>query len=241
MREFVFDTETTGLNPQTGDRVVEIGCVELMNHIPSGEKYHMYFNPERSMPAEAALVHGLEDSFLADKPLFANECDGLIDFLGDAVLIAHNASFDMGFLNAELVRAGRPPISDNRVIDTLTLARRRHPGSPASLDALCARYQINTSRREVHGGLLDAELLAEVYIELIGGRQATLVLGSEPTVPTVSPARHAPVIATRPVARVFTLAADELAAHADAMKTLGPKSIWAGYLSGGTEGAEPLS
>src|SRR5437868_2379224 len=167
MREIVFDTETTGLDPKTGDRIVEIGCIELINHIPSGRSFHRYLNPERPMPIEAARVHGLDDAFLKDKPRFAEVADELIEFFADANLIAHNASFDMTFINAELARVGRGALGDDRVIDTLMLARRKHPGSPVSLDALMSRYEIDASRRTRHGALLDAELLSEVYIELI--------------------------------------------------------------------------
>ena len=176
MREIVFDTETTGLEPLKGDRLVEIGCVELWNHIPTGKTYHVYMNPERSMPVEAFRVHGLSDEFLADKPLFRDVAEDFAAFIDGAVLIAHNASFDIGFINAEFGRLGRPAVPPERVVDTLALARRKHPAGPNSLDALCARYGIDTSKRTLHGGLLDAELLAEVYIELIGGRQADLVL-----------------------------------------------------------------
>ena len=231
MREIVFDTETTGLDPQSGDRVVEIGCIELINHIPTGEKFHRYVNPERDVPADAVLLHGLERSFLSDKPRFAEISGALLQFLGDAVLIAHNASFDMNFLNAELARAGRPAIPDARVVDTLTLARRRHPGSPASLDALCARYQIDASRRTLHGALLDAELLSEVYIELIGGRQPALVLGVQPAAPTVAPGQDTIAVAARPMPRIFTIAEEEQTAHEKAVQALGRHAIWRQYLS----------
>ncbi|MCX5513855.1 DNA polymerase III subunit epsilon [Kaistia algarum] len=176
MREIVFDTETTGLEPLKGDRLVEIGGIELLNHIPTGRSYHVYVNPERSMPVEAFRVHGLSDEFLADKPLFRDVVDDFIAFIEGATLIAHNATFDISFINAEFARLSRPPIPPDRVIDTLMLARRKHPAGPNSLDALCSRYGIDTSKRTLHGGLLDAELLAEVYIELIGGRQPDLVL-----------------------------------------------------------------
>src|SRR6202050_1019 len=176
MREIVLDTETTGLDPFQGDRLVEIGCVELVNGIPSGQTFHKYFYPERTMPAEAMAIHGLTDEFLKDKPLFAEAADDLIAFLGDAPLVIHNAAFDLGFLNAELERAGRPPLERERLIDTLLIARRKHPGGSNRLDDLCVRYAIDNSRRTKHGALLDAELLAEVYVELIGARQAQLVL-----------------------------------------------------------------
>lgn len=230
MREIVFDTETTGLDPLNGDRIVEIGAIELVNHIPTGRRFHAYINPERAMSVEAARVHGLDDAFLKDKPRFAEIAAELVAFLEEGNLIAHNASFDMGFINAELGRLGHPPISDERVIDTLLLARRKHPGSPASLDALLSRYQIDASRRTLHGALLDAELLAEVYIELIGGRQAALVLGEEPEAPTIAIAHHGLVVGERPAPRVFTLNGEEQAAHNAALERLGEKAIWRDYL-----------
>ena len=235
MREIVFDTETTGLDPKTGDRIVEIGGIELFNHIPTGRSFHRYVNPERPVPIEAARVHGLEDAFLKDKPVFAAIAEEMIEFFGDANLIAHNASFDIAFINAELARLGHPPLGDDRVIDTLMLARRKHPGSPASLDALMSRYQIDSSRRTLHGALLDAELLSEVYIELIGGRQATLVLGGEPEAPTITAAHASATIGARPTPRVFNVSAGELAAHAAAVAGLGSKAIWHAFLA--TEGA----
>jgi DNA polymerase-3 subunit epsilon len=179
MREIVFDTETTGLDPKTGDRLVEIGCVELMGRIPTGETFHAYYNPERDMPSAAEEVHGLSAAFLSDKPLFANGADALLDFLGDAPLVAHNAGFDFGFLNNELTLCGREPISLDRMVDTVAIARKKHPGAKASLDALCTRYGIDRSHRVKHGALLDAELLAQVYLELLGGRQIGLVLDAE--------------------------------------------------------------
>ncbi len=231
MREIVFDTETTGLDPLSGDRVVEIGAIELVNHIPSGRKFHAYLNPERPMSVEAARIHGLDDAFLKDKPCFREVAAELVEFFAEANLIAHNASFDVAFINAELSRCGHPPISDEHVIDTLLLARRKHPGSPASLDALLSRYQIDASRRTLHGALLDAELLSEVYIELIGGRQAALILGEEPQAPTIA---IAPVVAAsvgeRPVPRLFSISATEIAAHRAALERLGDKAIWRGYL-----------
>ena len=231
MREIVFDTETTGLDPLNGDRIVEIGAIELVNHIPSGRRFHAYLNPERPMSVEAARVHGLDDVFLKDKPRFAEIAADLVAFLSEGNLIAHNASFDMAFINAELARLSHPPISDERVIDTLMLARRKHPGSPASLDALLSRYQIDASRRTLHGALLDAELLSEVYIELIGGRQAALVLGEEPEAPTIAIAHHAAVVGQRPAPRAFTLSPDEQAAHRAALELLGAKAIWQDYLT----------
>jgi len=175
MREIVFDTETTGLSPKNGDRIVEIGCLELVNRLPTGETFHVYLNPERDMPAEAQAVHGLSEAFLADKPLFADVADDFLAFVGDAALIAHNASFDMRFIQAELKACGRPDLSEHQVIDTLAMARKKFPGSPASLDALCKRFNVDTSSRELHGALIDSELLAGVYLELMGGRQTGMI------------------------------------------------------------------
>ncbi len=176
MREVIFDTETTGLDPKTGDRMVEIGCVEMVGRVETGRTFHAYFNPERDMPAEAEKVHGLSAAFLATKPRFADTADELLEFLGDAPLVAHNAGFDMGFLNNELTLCGRAPIDMARMIDTVAIARRKHPGAKLSLDALCTRYGIDRSHRVKHGALLDAELLAQVYVELTGGRQIGLEL-----------------------------------------------------------------
>src|SRR6202165_698673 len=176
MREIVLDTETTGLDPYQGHRLIEVGCIELLNRIPSGQTFHRYVNPERDVPPEAFAIHGLSGDFLKDKPFFAEVADELIAFIGDAPLVAHNASFDLNFINAELERAGRAAIARDRIVDTLLLARRKHPGSPNRLDDLCARYSIDNSRRAKHGALLDAEILAEVYVELIGARQALLGL-----------------------------------------------------------------
>ena len=232
MREIVFDTETTGLDPLAGDRIVEIGAIELVNHIPTGRRFHAYVNPERPMSADAARVHGIDDAFLKDKPRFAEVAEDFVAFMAEGNLIAHNASFDMSFINAELRRLGRPPISDERVIDTLVLARRKHPGSPASLDALLSRYQIDAARRTLHGALLDAELLAEVYIELIGGRQAALILGEEPVAPTIMVAHHAIAIGERLAPRVFILSPQEKAAHIAAIDRLGDKAVWRDYRAG---------
>ncbi len=178
MREIIFDTETTGFDPLTGDRLVEIGCIELINRVPTGETFHRYYNPQRMMPAAAQAVHGLSDTFLSDKPLFASGVDELLAFLGDSMLVAHNARFDFGFLNHELTLSGHDEISYDRMIDTVAMARTAHPGAKHSLDALCTRYGIDRSHRVKHGALLDAELLAQVYIELTGGRQ--IGLGLEP-------------------------------------------------------------
>ena len=176
MREIVFDTETTGLNPASGDRMVEIGCVEIYNRVETGRHFHAYFFPERDMPHDAELVHGLSAAFLSDKPLFSESAEALLDFLEDSPLVAHNAGFDFGFLNFELERCGRPAVSMTRMVDTLTLARSKHPGAKHSLDALCMRFGIDRSHRIKHGALLDAQLLAQVYVELTGGRQIGLGL-----------------------------------------------------------------
>src|SRR5947207_586400 len=179
MREIVLDTETTGLDPLRGDRLVEIGCVEVFNRMPTGQSFHRHINPERDMPAEAFAVHGLSSEFLASKPLFAAVVDEFLAFIGDAPLVIHNASFDIGFINAELERIKRPPIARERLVDTLLLARRKHPGVSNRLDDLCSRYSIDNSHRTNHGALLDAELLASVYIDLIGARQSQLILAAE--------------------------------------------------------------
>lgn len=179
MREIALDTETTGLDPKSGHRVVEIGCVELINHISTGQTYHVYLNPERPMPDEAFRVHGLSDEFLSDKALFADVADEFLAFLGDARLIIHNAAFDMGFINAELIRSGRPALAMDRTLDTVQLARQKFPGSQANLDALCRRFNIDLGGRDLHGALIDAQLLADVYLELVGGRQTALGLAEE--------------------------------------------------------------
>ena len=179
MREVIFDTETTGLDPKGGDRMVEIGCIEMVNRCETGRTFHAYFNPERSMPPGAEAVHGLSAAFLADKPVFAERAAELLEFLGDAPLVAHNAGFDFGFVDAELARCNLPPLDRGRMIDTVALARVRHPGAKNSLDALCTRYGIDRSHRTKHGALLDSELLAQVYVELTGGRQIGLELAAD--------------------------------------------------------------
>ncbi|MEK9725249.1 MAG: DNA polymerase III subunit epsilon, partial [Rhodospirillaceae bacterium] len=176
MREIVLDTETTGLDPKSGHRIVEIGCIEIVNQVPTGETFHQYVNPERDMPDGAFQVHGLSEEFLSDKPVFAKIAADFLAFVGDSNLVIHNAAFDMGFINAELEATGREPLAMERAIDTVSMARRKFPGAPASLDALCKRFQIDNSNRQLHGALLDAGLLAEVYLELIGGRQRGLGL-----------------------------------------------------------------
>ncbi len=228
MREIVLDTETTGLDPFQGHRLVEVGCIELINRIPSGQTFHRYLNPERSMPAEAMAVHGLTEEFLKDKLFFAEIADDLVAFLGDAPLVIHNAGFDVGFLNAELERAGRPLIGRERMIDTLMLARRKHPGGSNRLDDLCARYGIDNSRRTKHGALLDAELLAEVYVELIGARQAQLVLAQ-----AAAPGRVAGepiVVRERTVPLIPRLSEEERAAHRGFIASLGDAAIWRDYV-----------
>src|SRR5688572_11846187 len=177
MREIIFDTETTGLNPAGGDRIVEIGCIEVVNRVETGRTFHAYFNPERPMPIEAEAVHGLSDIFLSDKPRFLEKVEELLEFIGDAPLVAHNAAFDFGFLNHELQRCARDPVCMSRMIDTLILARSKHPGAKHSLDALCARFGLDRRQRVKHGPLLDAQLLCQVYVELTGGRQIGLSLG----------------------------------------------------------------
>jgi DNA polymerase-3 subunit epsilon len=216
MREIVFDTETTGVNPATGDRMVEIGCVELVNRCPTGREYHAYFNPGRSMPSEAEAVHGLSSIFLSDKPLFGDKCEELLDFIADAPLIAHNASFDFGFLNAELKQCGRDPVCLSRMICTLVLARSKHPGAKHSLDALCTRFGVDRSARVKHGALLDAQLLAQVYVELTGGRQIGLGLLADVRQDEQPSGPGSFGTAVRPVrpARAHAASLDELAAHA---------------------------
>ena len=179
MREIVLDTETTGISPRDGHRIIEIGALELMHHLPTGEKLHIYINPERDIDDGAVAVHGLTSAFLSDKPLFAEIVDEFLSFIGDAPLVIHNASFDMGFINAELDKIQHPPLPMDRTIDTLAMARKKFPGAQANLDALCRRFEIDNSHRDLHGALVDADLLASVYVELLGGRQPGLSLGAE--------------------------------------------------------------
>jgi len=213
MREIVFDTETTGLDPNSGDRIVEIGCIELVNRVPTGRTFHAYFNPQRPMPPAAEQVHGLSDAFLADKKCFHEHALELIEFLGDCPLIAHNAQFDFGFLNYELGVCGHPEIVLERMIDTLVLARRRHPGAKHSLDALCVRYGIDRSHRVRHGALLDAELLAQVYVELTGGRQIGLGLVADTDRADVAVGGATVTVREPRVARPHSAAAEELERH----------------------------
>jgi DNA polymerase III subunit epsilon len=229
MREIVLDTETTGLDPLDGHRLVEVGCIELINGIPSGQTFHAYFNPQRGMPAEAFAVHGLSDDFLKDKQFFAEAADDLLAFLGDAPLVIHNAAFDLGFLNAELDRAARPLLARERLVDTLMIARRKHPGGSNRLDDLCTRYGIDNARRTKHGALLDAELLAEVYVELIGARQAQLVLAQAAAPGQI--AGEPIIVRERPAPLAPSITADERAAHRQFLATLGEKAIWLDYVS----------
>ncbi len=214
MREIIFDTETTGLDPKGGDRLVEIGCIEMVNRVETGRTFHAYFNPERSMPAAAEAVHGLSDAFLADKPLFAERAGEFLEFIGDSPLVAHNAGFDFGFVNAELARIGMAPLDKGRMIDTVALARVRHPGAKLSLDALCSRYGIDRSHRTRHGALLDSELLAQVYVELTGGRQIGLELAAEVREELVVVVTETRISRPRRAPRPHAASEAELIAHA---------------------------
>lgn len=219
MREIVLDTETTGFKPEEGHRLIEIGCIELVNHVATGNRFHVYINPERDVPPDAVAVHGLTEEFLADKPVFNDVASEFVTFIGDAPLVIHNAAFDMAFLNWELKIAGYPLIDRKRAVDTLTMARQKFPGSPATLDALCKRFGVDNSNRTLHGALLDAQLLAEVYLELLGGRQTGLALASGPA------ARGGTGAAgriDRPYreARPHPVSETELAAHAELLAKL---------------------
>lgn len=232
MREIVVDTETTGLDPATGDRIVEIGCLELVNHIPSGRVWHSYVNPRREVSVAAFEVHGLSGEFLADKPVFADVAGAFLAFIADARLVIHNAPFDLGFLNAELKVVRRPPIAHVRVVDTLALARRKHPGASNSLDALCRRYRIDASSRTTHGALVDVELLAKVYVELIGGHQARLELSAADFAARAGGSGGA-VAPVRPTPLPPRLSEAERRAHRAFVATLGEGAIWQRYLDGG--------
>jgi len=229
MREIVLDTETTGLDALRGDRLVEVGCVEIFNRMPTGQTFHRHINPQRLVNPEAVAVHGLTDEFLADKPLFAEIVEEFLDFIGDAPLVIHNASFDVGFINAELDRLKMPPIPRERLVDTLLLARRKHPGVSNRLDDLCSRYSIDNSRRTKHGALLDAELLAEVYVDLIGARQSSLILASDTSEIRVTGTIDAPR-RQRPVPLALRLTDAERDAHRAFVATLGDKPIWNDFL-----------
>ncbi len=234
MREIVLDTETTGLDPVRGDRLVELGCVEIFNRMPTGQSFHRYMNPERDMPAEAFAVHGLSTEFLAAKPLFVEVVDEFLEFIGDAPLVIHNASFDISFINAELERIKRPPIPRERLVDTLLLARRKHPGVSNRLDDLCSRYAIDNSRRTKHGALLDAELLAEVYVDLIGARQSQLILAAEASEIRIGVSGETPR-RQRLVPLVSRVTDAEREAHRAFIATLGEKAIWNDFLSAAAE------
>jgi len=236
MREIVLDTETTGLDPFQGHRLIEIGCIELVNRIPSGQVFHHYLTPERDVPQEAFAVHGLSTEFLRDKPRFAEIADELIAFIGDAPLVAHNALFDLGFLNTELERCAKTPFGRERLVDTLILARRRHPAGPNRLDDLCTRYGIDNSRRTKHGALLDAEILAEIYLELIGGRQASLILhgGDREGYPARNGSAAVP---PRPTPLIPRLSEAERESHARFVASLGGNAIWLDYRSVTSVGA----
>ena len=229
MREIVLDTETTGLDPNQGHRLVELGCIELLNRIPTGATFHRYLNPEREVPAEAFAIHGLATEFLKDKPLFADIVDEVLEFIGDAPLVIHNAGFDHGFLIAELKRIERPPIARERLVDTLFLARRKHSVGPYNLDALCARYGIDNSRRTKHGALLDAEILAEVYLELIGARQAQLGL-AERGARRSGTGNGIAARREREVPLVPRITEADRAAHRDFVASLGESAVWRNYL-----------
>lgn len=232
MREIILDTETTGFDPKRGDRLIEIGCIEMFNRIPTGREYHAFINPEREVPAEAEAVHGLSTDFLKDKPLFHKVAQPFLDFIGQDTLVIHNAQFDIGFLNFELERAGFKSISYDRVVDTLALARRKHPAGPNSLDALCKRYGIDSTKRTKHGALVDSLLLAEVYIELLGERQAALGLQSA-SASAVSAANlsanKSQQARARPDALPTRISPSEIAAHHTFIEKLGAKAIWQKY------------
>lgn len=226
MREIVLDTETTGLDPNTGDRIVEIGAVELKGHMPTGNTYHQYIFPERAVPQDAINVHGLDDAFLRDKPVFKLVAQDFVDFIGDARLVIHNAAFDMKFLNAELKWAGMQTIPWERAVDTLEIARKKFPGSPASLDALCRRYGIDNSSRTLHGALLDSEILADVYLELIGGRQPDLVLAPDQASASSDNKSDVWRPTKRPVPLQSHITAEEAAAHAAFIDAMGQEALW---------------
>jgi DNA polymerase-3 subunit epsilon len=227
MREIVMDTETTGLDPYDGHRIVEIGGVELHNHVPTGRTYHQYINPQRDMPQEAFNVHGISEEFLRDKPLFSDIAQAFLDFVGDAKLVIHNASFDMKFLNAELKWVGKPLLPDNQALDTLAIARKRFPGSPASLDALCRRFGIDNSNRTLHGALLDSEILADVYLELIGGRQPDFALSAD--APGSEGQSSAWRVPPRPNPLPARVTDAEKETHRAFVSAMGEKAIWSRF------------
>ena len=228
MREIILDTETTGLDPAKGDRLVEIGCIETLNQIPTGNEFHCYINPQRDVPEGAFKVHGLSAEFLSDKPLFETVAQDFLAFIGEARLVIHNAEFDMRFINAELTRAGQAAIGNERVLDTLAIARRKFPGASNSLDALADRFQVDRSRRDKHGALIDSLILAEIYLELSGGRQTAMALTSAPAPRPRTPGAAAP-LAARPLVLPSRLSEAERAAHAAFVATLGKDAIWGDY------------
>lgn len=230
LREIVLDTETTGLDPKKGDRLIEIGCIELLNRIPTGREFHRFVNPERDVPAEAEAVHGISTASLLDKPLFAAVADDFLAFIGDDTLIIHNAQFDVGFLNAELARLAKSPLAFDRVVDTLQLARRKHPAGPNNLDALCKRYAIDNTKRTKHGALVDSLLLAEVYVELLGVRQATLGLAGNSARGSGNETRSRQrTAAARPQPLPPRLGPETVAAHRAFVESLGPAALWNRY------------
>ncbi len=231
MREIVLDTETTGLDPKQGHRIIEIGCIELVNYVPSGREFHQFINPERDVPEGAQQVHGITTEFLADKPVFSEVVDLFLEFIADSTLVIHNASFDMGFLNHELALVPRDPIPFDRVVDTLSLARRKHPAGPNSLDALCKRYGIDLSERTKHGALLDSELLARVYMELIGGTQVALGLEVTPSSGPWTGVGADACLPPRPLALPTRLTPDEREAHRVFIENLGAPALWDSYES----------
>ena len=227
LREIILDTETTGLDHKKGDRLIEIGCIEVMNRIPSGSEFHRFVNPDRVVPPDATRIHGITDAMLVGKPRFADIVDDFLAFIGDAHLVIHNANFDIGFINMELERSGKPALAMTRVVDTLQLARRKHPAGPNTLDALCKRYGIDNSKRDKHGALIDSALLAEVYIELLGERQASMLLGARTAAPVDRTGNRAPSKVRRraqPLASRLTEADTER--HRAYVETLGPKAAW---------------
>ncbi len=225
MREIILDTETTGFKPEEGHRIVEIGAIELLNRLPTGKVFHQYLNPQRDVPKESEAVHGLNAAFLKDKPIFAAISDQFMEFIGDSHLVIHNAAFDLAFINAELAVVRKEAIQWSRVIDTLQLARKKFPMGPNSLDALCRRFAIDNSARTKHGALLDSELLAEVYLELTGGRQTSMILPSTITTPLTQAVRDAQ-LSQRPAKLPSLLTEEELAAHVKLVADLGPDSLW---------------
>jgi DNA polymerase-3 subunit epsilon len=230
LREIVLDTETTGLDATNGDRLIELGCIEIVNRIPTGREFHRYLNPERDVHPDAVAVHGLTNEFLRDKPRFAEVADEFLAFIADAPLVAHNASFDLGFINVELERVARPPLPASRTVDTLALARRRHPAGPNTLDALCKRYGVDLSQRTKHGALLDSMLLAGVYVELLGERQATLVFGGNGAAGAARMADGRAAL-QRPAPLPPLLSVEDELAHREFVKTLGADAVWLQYFA----------